>query len=69
MPVILSEAKDLAHGTQRSFASLRMTGRTTFKSAHGASSLQTSVSGAVIGIGMASLALGVVSLGIGLFTA
>src|SRR6266487_5308011 len=42
MPVILSEAKDLARRTQRSFASLRMTGRTAFKSAHGKSSLQMS---------------------------
>ena len=42
LAVILSEAKDLARRTQRSFASLRMTGRTTLKSAHGKSSLQTS---------------------------
>src|SRR5207249_3527916 len=43
LPVILSEAKDLALRTERSFASLRMTGRTSLKFAHGKSSLQMSV--------------------------
>ncbi|OLB58996.1 MAG: hypothetical protein AUI01_00160 [Ktedonobacter sp. 13_2_20CM_2_56_8] len=41
--VILSAAKDLARGTQRSFAALRMTVRTALKSAHGESYLQMSV--------------------------
>src|SRR6266849_3492376 len=35
MPVTHSEAKGLARGTKRSFASLRMTARTPLKSAHG----------------------------------
>src|SRR6266705_6236223 len=43
MPVILSEAKDLGIRRARSFASLRMTGRTSLKSAHGKSSLQMSI--------------------------
>jgi len=38
----LSEAKDLVRRTQRSFASLRVTGRTTCKSAHGKSYLEMS---------------------------
>jgi len=42
MLVTLSEAKGLARRTQRSFASLRMTGRTACKSALGKSYLQMS---------------------------
>ena len=37
MPVILSAAKDLVSLPERSFAALRMTGRTSLKSAHGKS--------------------------------
>ena len=40
--VILSAAKDLASLPQRSFAALRMTARTSFKSVHGKSYLQMS---------------------------
>jgi hypothetical protein len=40
MRVILSIAKDLARLLQRSFAMLRMTGRTPLKPAHGKPSLQ-----------------------------
>jgi hypothetical protein len=43
MPVTLSAAKGLARRTQSSCAALRMTARTPLKSAHGKSSLQTSV--------------------------
>src|SRR6266516_4067593 len=39
-PVILSAAKDLARRPHRSFAALRMTGRTPLKPAHGKPSLQ-----------------------------
>ena len=45
MLVTLSEAKGLARRTQRSFASLRMTGRTACKSALGKSYLQMSMIG------------------------
>jgi len=42
-PVILSAAKDLASLPKRSFAALRMTGRTPLKSAHGKHYLQMSM--------------------------
>jgi len=42
MPVILSAAQDLARRTQSSCAARRMTARTSLKSSHGESSLQTS---------------------------
>src|SRR5260370_39941485 len=43
MLVTLSAAKGLARWTQRSFAALRMTGRTPLKPAHGKSYLQMSI--------------------------
>ena len=42
VPVILSAAKDLHVAQERSFAALRMTGRTPLKCSHGKSYLQTS---------------------------
>src|SRR5260370_5062509 len=42
IPVILSAAKDLCGRLARSFAALRMTGRTSLTFAHGKSSLQMS---------------------------
>ena len=42
LPVILSAAKDLCGSLARSFAALRMTGRTPLKAAHEKSYLQMS---------------------------
>ena len=55
IPVILSAAKDLASLPKRSFAALRMTGRTPLKPAHGRSYLQMSTAA---GFGFTNLHVG-----------